>query len=436
MVAIAFFCTWVVPSVLAEEAGDKMAEIFKKEIKPVKDLIPDGVKIAKTFKSGKGDPIGKVNAIKGKGLVVHKFGTEAYPLKKGVDLFMGDMIVTDGGASVQAALNDKSAVSIAGYTKLVLDKSVYDLKSAKRDSVLSLLFGKARFIVSKVAEGKEDYFVKTPTAITGVRGSDFALSVVPTDKIAAVDQTWWQWLSSLFLARPAYAAPQESPLVTTVATGKETTISFTGDTGPTQVVGPNMISQAIAGVAATVPLALTAAVVLSALGGAGAGAGMAAATTTVSTAAIVGAGVAVAAVGAGVAASGGSSGGSSEAHHSDASSSSSTSTPQPTTLPCGEYAGTYALSYSGTECDGSSDAGSLECQVFDDCRARWFDDEDSVTTTLNMSGNSFTTTLPVDSQFIIDECGEVFISGYFSGNQMSGSYNLQQGGRGTYGGSR
>ncbi len=274
-----------------------MAGVFKQEIKPAKDLLPDGVKAAKEFQAGKGDAIGKVKAVAGTGLVIHKNGTEAYPLKKGVDLYMGDTIITGGGSNVQAALNDKSTISIAGFTKLVIDKSTYDPKTSKRDSILSLIFGKARFLVSKVAEGKEDYFVKSPTAIVGVRGSDFAVSVAPSDKVAGVGAKWWQWLSSLFQAKPAFAAATESPLTTTVATGKETTVSFTGDVGPTQVVGPNMISKAVAGMAATIPLALSAAVVVGALGGAGVAA------AGVSTAAIVGLGVAAAAVGVAAAAS-------------------------------------------------------------------------------------------------------------------------------------
>jgi hypothetical protein len=308
----------VVPPALAEEAGDKMAEVFKKEIKPAEDLLPVGVTVAKEFKTGEGDPVGKIKKISGKVLVVHKNGTEAYPLSKGADLFVGDMIITDAGASVQAALNDKSTVSLSGYTKLVIDKSTYDPKAAKkRDSLLNLIFGKARFIVSKVAEGKEDYMVKTPTAISGVRGSDFALSVAPTDKVAAAG---------------------ESPLVTTVATGKNTTVSFKGDVGPTQIVGPNMISKAVAGMAATVPLALTAAVAVTALGGAGAAA------AGMSTAAIVGIGAAVAAAG-GVAA---------------ASSSDSDDTPPPPAVPVPQPPEPPEPPAGGTPCNELTTSGGDE----------------------------------------------------------------------------
>jgi len=138
-------------------------------------------------------------------------------------------LISEEQSKAQAKLNDQSIISIGPYTKLVFDKSVYDPSKPARNSLLSLLFGKARFIVTKLANFRSSPFkVRTPTAVAGVRGSDFAISVAPG-----------------------------SPLTTTIMTGQETTVTFAGNTGPTRVVGPMSASSATQGMAATAVLPIS-----------------------------------------------------------------------------------------------------------------------------------------------------------------------------------
>ncbi len=264
LIAVIFFFTWSLPPVLAKEAGDKMAEIFKRDIKPPVDLLPVGVEVVEGFEPGEGKPIGSVKNAVGKVLVVHQGANTAYVLKKGTSLFTGDTLITDEGSSLYSNLNDKSVFTLSPYSKIVLDKSIYDPDKSSRDSLLRLMFGKARFIVTLLSKkAQANYRVNTPTAICGVRGSDFALSVAPVD---ALSVSWWDRIKKLGLIGTAHAAPAGPTLATTIVTGKETTVGFAGNVGPTQVLGPLHISQAIAGMAAITPMAVSTAVVFSALG--------------------------------------------------------------------------------------------------------------------------------------------------------------------------
>lgn len=296
LIAALFLFSVVLPPALAEEAGDKLAEIFKKDIKPTVDLLPVGIEVVEGFEPGEGDPIGSVEKAVGQVLVFHPGDRKAYVLEKGTSLFTGDTLISAEKSSLYSKLNDKSEFTLAAYSKIVLDKSIYDPDKNSRDSLLSLMFGKARFIVEVLSkETQEDYKVKTPTAVLGVRGSDFALSVVPVDALTVSRSSW---IEKLGLIGIAHAAPAGPSLVTTLVTGEKTTVGFAGTVGPTQIVGPLQLSQAIAGMAAIAPMTVSAAVVIGAIGGAsgaaGAAAGGSAAAISTTTIAVVAGGVAAA----------------------------------------------------------------------------------------------------------------------------------------------
>jgi len=229
VIVTAIFGLCIVSSYAGDKPGDQLTEVFKKDVKPEVSLVPAGVKIAKDFKPGKGKPIGTVKAIKGVVLTIHRDEKTAYILKKGNQLYTYDTLISEEQSKAQAKLNDGSIISIGPYTKLVFDKSVYDPSKPARNSLLSLLFGKARFIVTKLVNFRDSRFnVKTPTAVAGVRGSDFALCVAPG-----------------------------SPLTTTIMTGEGTTVTFAGNTGPTRLVGPMSASSATQGMAATASLPIS-----------------------------------------------------------------------------------------------------------------------------------------------------------------------------------
>ena len=50
---------------LGQKPGDKIAEVFKKVVKPPEDLLPEGIKVVKAFRPGMGPAIGTIEMVQG-----------------------------------------------------------------------------------------------------------------------------------------------------------------------------------------------------------------------------------------------------------------------------------------------------------------------------------------------------------------------------------
>lgn len=173
-----------------------------KVFEPAKPLLAPDIQVKPEFVKGKGALIGHVQKIQGKVYVIHKGEKVAYVLKKKLPLFTGDTLITEKRSRVNAAMNDKSVFALAPLSKLVIDKSVYDAEKNTRNSLMSVLWGQVRFIVDKVA-GKPNFTVKTKTAVCGVRGSDFAISVGPAgENTSSIPKR--DFFADLFLIREAH----------------------------------------------------------------------------------------------------------------------------------------------------------------------------------------------------------------------------------------
>lgn len=265
---LAIFCVFFFSGITATESAgisDRLLQLLKKEYKPIKPLLPPDVKIMPDYKPGVGPVIGNVSQAQGKAYVVHEGLKAAFPLPKGSPLFTNDTLVTGDRSRLSVSLNDKSVFTLAANSKLAIDESIYNPKKNERKSKLSLLFGRARFIVSKIA-GKPSFQVKTPTAVCGVRGSDFALAVAPEAIKLSSTQSFF---SKIGLVTEAHA--QMPGMMTIVVTGPGTNVGFAGVMGPAMGVGPTSVTAAVAGGAAMSPIGITAAAAAGALGSIGPG---------------------------------------------------------------------------------------------------------------------------------------------------------------------
>jgi len=217
-VSIAFLVTHI-----SITQGDNIANLIqeqlKNEYKPVKALLPAGVTISTDFKKGVGPVIGSAQMVQGDAFVVHMGQSVAYKLKKGSPLYAADTLVTNERSRINAKMNDKSVIGLAPLSSLKIDRAVYDPQKNERSSFLSLMWGRARFIVAKLT--KPNYQVMTPTAVCGVRGTDFAIAVTNNgDKFpAAMGKT-----SRLNLIGTAHAAGPVPVTVIVVGPGGSATI--------------------------------------------------------------------------------------------------------------------------------------------------------------------------------------------------------------------
>jgi len=227
-----------ISGLIGADDGEKLLKNFK-IVKPAESLLPPDVAIKPGFVDGAGEPIGKIQKIRGEAYVIHKNEKVAFRLKNNFSLYTDDTLLTSNESSIDAVMNDKSLITLASYSKITLSESVYDPKKDTRSSSIKVLFGQVRFVVVKIA-GAPNFKVNTPTAVCGVRGTDFCISVIPTSVKT----------SGLEIVSKAYAL-EPSSLITTVLTGPGSTVEFAGITGPTTIVGPTSVAAAEFGAVAT-----------------------------------------------------------------------------------------------------------------------------------------------------------------------------------------
>lgn len=98
----------------------------------------------------------------------------------------GDIIKTGKNAKAEVNLSDGSVIHIAAASQMQLKQYIVDSKTANRKVVVATNEGKLRFVVSKVikaaakAESKwktTDFTIETPTAVAGIQGTDFVVTV-------------------------------------------------------------------------------------------------------------------------------------------------------------------------------------------------------------------------------------------------------------------
>lgn len=114
------------------------------------------------------------NVSKGSGAIYFKAKAE----KKwaaavvGTEINQGDRIKTGKGGRIELELQDGSRLAIGNNTEMEITRFLLDKDKNKRGATIFLVQGKLRAIVAKFT-GKTDMKIKTPTAVAGVKGTDF-----------------------------------------------------------------------------------------------------------------------------------------------------------------------------------------------------------------------------------------------------------------------
>lgn len=167
-------------------------------------VLPEGLVIEETYTPGRGKPVAVVQIVLGDVVIMHEGVSRGYRAAQGIRLYKGDTVMTLEEGRVRFRMNDGSILSLAAQTKLKLTQSVYEKQKKTRSSFFKMALGKARFLVVKMLNFKRSEFkIKTPTAVCGVRGSDFILETTETETIAtALADTELEFQSLAFLEDP------------------------------------------------------------------------------------------------------------------------------------------------------------------------------------------------------------------------------------------
>ena len=120
--------------------------------------------------------IGKVIAVRGDAVIKDQYG-DMSELKRGRDVYVGEEIYTKSSSYVKIFLKDDSVLTIGEDSRFKAKKFIYN--DSERTSVFQLFKGKLKAVINKFVNKamKNHVSVETPTAVAGVRGTEFIVGV-------------------------------------------------------------------------------------------------------------------------------------------------------------------------------------------------------------------------------------------------------------------
>ena len=119
--------------------------------------------------------VGQVVAFEGSAEIVRAGATLA--VQPGTPIQKKDEVRTGKPGRVRIVFQDQSVVTVADDSRLTIDEQVFDPATNSAQSAVGLLKGKVSSIVSAYYNWSgAKYEVKTPTAVAGVRGTEFVVT--------------------------------------------------------------------------------------------------------------------------------------------------------------------------------------------------------------------------------------------------------------------
>lgn len=105
-------------------------------------------------------------------------GEKTYPAVKGMGLVQGDSIITGSDGNVILDMDGDKEIRIGGSTQIVLSELVKNAGTMGSKTQMSLLSGKVLININKKLTTDSKFEIKTPTAVMGVRGTEFYVGYV------------------------------------------------------------------------------------------------------------------------------------------------------------------------------------------------------------------------------------------------------------------
>jgi hypothetical protein len=118
---------------------------------------------------------GIMMVVKGDVKVISGQSKQPEAAKVGKKILPGDTITTGPDSRAKIVMSDKNVLNVSPDTQIVIEKYTNDGKD--KNVELKVEFGKIRASVEQKYDGEKSKFnVKTPSAVAGVRGTDFLTS--------------------------------------------------------------------------------------------------------------------------------------------------------------------------------------------------------------------------------------------------------------------
>lgn len=127
--------------------------------------------------------------VKGEVMVISGQSADKTPqkAKMGSKVFPGDTIQAGKDSRAKIVMSDQNTLNISPETKFQIEKYENDPGSDSRNVTLKVMEGKLRASVEQKYDGEKNKFnVKTPSAVAGVRGTDFLTSFSSATKTSQI----------------------------------------------------------------------------------------------------------------------------------------------------------------------------------------------------------------------------------------------------------
>lgn len=117
--------------------------------------------------------VAKIIATQGDVKILRAGGERAFPAFKGIGLTQGDSIVTGKDGKATLEVGEDREMTIAANTRIMLSELVQSLQENTDQTSFTLKAGKVYCNIKKKLSPGSKYEIRTPTAVMGVRGTQF-----------------------------------------------------------------------------------------------------------------------------------------------------------------------------------------------------------------------------------------------------------------------
>jgi hypothetical protein len=132
-----------------------------------------------------GDVHGILRVVKGDVQIKSASGT--VKAKLGAKVFPKDIIITGKDSRAKVVMVDNNELNVSPDSQIELQNYEYDPAAGKKEVLLNVIYGKVRSKVEQKYDGKTSKFqIKTPSAVAGVRGTDFITGYNRADNSSSV----------------------------------------------------------------------------------------------------------------------------------------------------------------------------------------------------------------------------------------------------------
>ncbi|MBK7960428.1 MAG: FecR domain-containing protein [Bdellovibrionales bacterium] len=109
------------------------------------------------------------------------------PTKVGTKIFPGETVISGVDSRAKIVMSDRNVINVSPSSEMKIEKYESAGKEGPRNVELNLIDGKVRNNVEQKYDGeKSKFLMKTPTAVAGVRGTEFLTSFNKASQVTQV----------------------------------------------------------------------------------------------------------------------------------------------------------------------------------------------------------------------------------------------------------